>query len=59
MAYASVSTSIIRKADFVLQDITVSWMYAHTPLSLGSRGADKGTFLAPPGERIRFRQIQY
>ena len=55
-AYGSVSTSVMRKADFILQNITVSWMNAHTPLSLGSRGADKDTFLAPPGERIAFTE---
>lgn len=53
-AYGSVSTSVMRKVDFILQNITVSWMNAHTPLSLGSRGADKETFLASPSERMRF-----
>jgi len=55
-AYGFVLANVIRKADFVLQNITVSWMNAHTPLSLGSRGADKDTFLAPPGERIAFTE---
>jgi hypothetical protein len=45
---------LTRLADFMLQNITVYWLTGLIPLSLLSRGAVKGSGLAPSGERILF-----
>jgi len=44
----------MQMADILLQNITVYWLVVLIPLSLFSRGADRGTRPASSGERILF-----
>lgn len=54
MAYASTPRHLTRKTEIMLQDITSGLPDSLSPLSLVSRGTDKGVVLAPRGERILF-----
>jgi hypothetical protein len=53
-SYVSPPRYLTQKAEMMLQNITFRLPDSLTPLSLVSRGADKGSVLVPPGERILF-----
>ena len=53
-AYELPPRHLTRKAEFMLQNITCGLPDSGIPLSLVSRGTDKGVVLEPRGERILF-----
>lgn len=53
-AYESPTRYLTRKTEFMLQNITCGLPDSGIPLSLVSRGTDKGTVLESRGERILF-----
>ena len=53
-AYELPPRHLTRKTEILLQDITSGLPDSLSPLSLVSRGTDKGTVLMPRGERILF-----
>ena len=53
-AYKWPSRNLTRMAEIMLQNITCGLPDSGIPLSLVSRGTDKGVVLEPRGERILF-----
>ena len=53
-AYELPSRHLTQKTEFMLQDITCGLPDSGIPLSLVSRGTDKGTVFVLRGERILF-----
>ncbi len=54
--YESPSRRLTQKTEIMLQNITSGLLDSRIPLSLVSRGTDKGTVLESRGERILFTE---